>query len=196
MPSHSIRCVDLSKLSGAELPQMSCQKNRPVYIRGMGKACVILCFCLLGTGCESPPAITGNVSPGEVFFLSTPPPNAARVGWTSFNDHLTWHYPQDAMAHMRQEAAGKGANVVVLRGIDPPNSLGRFGQFEVYGYLATVYVWADLYYFSGLTNSPAQEQPDEQATQFQFASVSMAPSFSPLLAATGAQWQFAPAVGK
>ena len=89
------------------------------------------------------------------------------------------------MAHMRQEAAGKGANVVVLLGVDPPNTTGNFGQFEVYGYLATVYVWADLYYCPGLTNSPAQEIPENKTPPVQLVSAYSAPSFSTLFAATG-----------
>jgi hypothetical protein len=151
----------------------------------MGKTVVILCLCLLGAGCESPPVTSSKVSPGEVFFLSSPPPDGTRVGWTSFNDHLTRHYADDAMTHMRQEAAGKGANVVVLLGVDPPNTMGHFGQFEVYGYLATVYVWADLYYCPGLTNSPAREMPDDKTPLVQLASVRSAPSFSTLFTTTG-----------
>ena len=88
------------------------------------------------------------------------------------------------MAHMRQDAAGKGANVVVLLGVDPPNRTGNFGQFEVHGYLATVYVWADLYYCPGLTNSPAQEMPDDKTPPFQLVSARSAPSFSPLFTTT------------
>jgi hypothetical protein len=107
------------------------------------------------------------------------------VGWTSFNDHLTWHYADDAMGHMRQEAVGKGANVVVLLGVDPPNAMGHFGQFEVYGYLATVYVWADLYYCPGLTNSPAQEIPEDKTPPVQLVSACSAPSFSTLFTTAG-----------
>ena len=91
------------------------------------------------------------------------------------------------MAHIRQEAAGKGANVVVLLGVDPPNTMGHFGQFEVHGYLATVYVWADLYYCPGLTNSPAQEMPDDKTSLVQLASAHSAPSFSALFTTTGAR---------
>ena len=119
-----------------------------------------------------------KVSPDDVIFLSSSPREGVRVGWTSFNDHLTRHYADDAMAHMRQDAAGKGANVVVLLGVDPPNCTGNFGQFEVHGYLATVYVWADLYYCPGLTNSPAQEIPDDKAPLIQLASTRSAPLFT------------------
>ena len=94
------------------------------------------------------------------------------------------------MTHMRQEAAGKGANVVVLLGVDPPNPTGRFGQFEVYGYLATVYVWADLYYCPGLTNSPAMEMPDDKTPLVQLVSARSAPLFSTLLTTTGTREQF------
>ena len=88
------------------------------------------------------------------------------------------------MAHMRQEAAGKGANVVVLLGVDPPNTTDHSGPFEVYGYLATVYVWADLYYSPGRTNSPARETPDDKAPLVQFAATRSAPLFPTLLTAT------------
>lgn len=94
------------------------------------------------------------------------------------------------MAHMRQDAAGKGANVVVLLGVDPPNTTDRFGQFEVYGYLATVYVWADLYYCPGLTNSPARETPHDKAPLVQLVSARSAPLFSTLLTTTGTREQF------
>ena len=89
------------------------------------------------------------------------------------------------MAHLRQEAAGKGANVVVLLGIDPPDVTGNFGQFEVHGYLATVYVWADLYYCPGLTNSPAREMPENKTPPIQLVSACSIPSLSTLFAATG-----------
>jgi len=89
------------------------------------------------------------------------------------------------MAHMRQDAAGKGANVVVLLGVDPPNSTVNFGQFEVHGYLATAYVWADLYYCPGLTNAPAREMPDDKTPLVQLASARSAPLFSTLFTATG-----------
>lgn len=92
------------------------------------------------------------------------------------------------MAHMRQDAAGKGANVVVLLGVDPPNTMDPFGQFEVYGYLATVYVWADLYYSPGLTNSPAQEIPGDKTPLVQLVSAGSAPSFSTLPTTTGSRW--------
>jgi hypothetical protein len=140
---------------------------------------------LLATGCASDPATPAKVSPGNVFFLASPPPDGARVGWASFNDHLTWHYADDAMAHLREEAAGKGANVVVLLGVDPPNRTGHFGQFEVHGYLATVYVWADLYFCPGLTNSPAQEKPEDNTPPVQLVSASPAPSFSTLFTTAG-----------
>ena len=146
----------------------------------MEKVTVFLCLCLLGTGCESPPATSGKVSPGDVMFLSAPTPDAHRVGWTSVNDHLIRHYADDAMTQMRQAAAAKGANGVVLLGVDPPDTTGNFGQFEVHGYLATVYVWADLYYCPGLTHSPAREMPDHQSSPVQFTSVS---STSPVVAA-------------
>ena len=100
------------------------------------------------------------------------------------------------MAHMRQEAAGKGANVVVLLGVDPPNTTGRFGQFEVYGYLATVYVWADLYYCPGLTNSPAQEMPDDKTPLVQLVSARSAPLFSTLFTTTGTREQFVSTAGQ
>jgi hypothetical protein len=140
---------------------------------------------LLATGCASDPATPAKASPGNVFFLAAPPPDGTRVGWASFNDHLTWHYADDAMAHMREEAAGKGANAVVLLGVDPPNRTGRFGQFEVHGYLATVYVWADLYYCPELTNSPAQEKPEDKTPPVQLVSASPAPSFATLFTTTG-----------
>jgi hypothetical protein len=140
---------------------------------------------LFAAGCASNQATPAKASSGNVFFLQAPPSDGTRVGWTSFNDHLTRHYADDAMAHMRQEAAGKGANVVVLLGVDPPNATGNFGQFEIYGYLATVYVWADLYYCPGLTNSPAQEIPENKTTPVQLVSAYSAPSFSTLFAATG-----------
>ncbi len=100
------------------------------------------------------------------------------------------------MAHMKQEAAGKGANVVVLLGIDPPNSSGRFGQFEVHGYLATVYVWADLYYCPGLTNSPAKEMPEDKTPLVQLASTRFTPSFSTSFTTTGNREQFVSAAGQ
>ena len=84
------------------------------------------------------------------------------------------------MAHLREEAAGKGANVVVLLGVDPPNRTGHFEQFEVHGYLATVYVWADLYYCPNLTNSPAPEMPEPPTAPVQFT---FAPATPPVLAA-------------
>jgi len=136
---------------------------------------VILCLCLLAAGCASDEKTPAQVTSSDVLFLAAPPPDGTRVGWTSFNDHLTRHYADDAMTHMRQAAAGKGANVVVLLGIDPPNLTGRFGQFEVHGYLATVYTWADLYYSPGLTNAPAQEKPEYDAPLIQFASIRSAP---------------------
>ena len=151
----------------------------------MGKRIVILCLSLLTAGCASDPATSAKVPSGDVYFLAAPPPDGARVGWTSFNDHLTRHYADDAVAHMRQDAVGKGANVVVLLGVDPPNTTDRFGQFEVYGYLATVYVWADLYYCPGLTNSPAQEIPDDKTPLVQLASTRSTPSFSTLFTTTG-----------
>ena len=89
------------------------------------------------------------------------------------------------MTHMRQDAARKGANVVVLLGVDPPNTMGHFGQFEVHGYLATVYVWADLYYCPGLTNSPNREMPDDKTPLVQLVSTCSVPSFSTLFATTG-----------
>jgi hypothetical protein len=140
---------------------------------------------LFAAGCASDQATPAKASPGNVFFLAAPPLDGTRVGWTSFNNHLTRHYADDAMAHMRQAAAGKGANVVVLLGVDPPNTTGHFGQFEVHGYLATVYVWADLYYCPGLTNSPARETPDDKTPPVQFASANSAPSFSALFTTTG-----------
>jgi len=140
---------------------------------------------LFAAGCASDQATPAKVSSGDVFFLAAPPPDGMRVGWTSFNDHLTRHYADDAMAHMRQDAAGKGANVVVLLGVDPPNTMGHFGQFEVHGYLATVYVWADLYYCPGLTNAPAREMPDDKTPLVQLASARSAPSFSTLFTTTG-----------
>jgi len=156
----------------------------------MGKTIVILCLSLFAAGCASNQTTSAKVSSSNVFFLATPPPDGTRVGWTSFNDHLTRHYADDAMAHMRQEAAGKGANVVVLLGVDPPNTMGHFGQFEVYGYLATVYVWADLYYCPGLTNSPAMEMPDDKTPLVQLVSARSAPLFSTLLTTTGTREQF------
>jgi hypothetical protein len=156
----------------------------------MGKTIVILCLSLFAAGCASDQTTPGKVASGDVFFLAAPPPDGARVGWTSFNDHLTRHYADDAMAHMRQDAAGKGANVVVLLGVDPPNITDRFGQFEVYGYLATVYVWADLYYCPGLTNSPARETPHDKAPLVQLVSARSAPLFSTLLTTTGTREQF------
>jgi len=156
----------------------------------MGKTIVILCLSLFAAGCASDQATPVKVSSGDVFFLAAPPPDGTRVGWTSFNDHLTRHYADDAMTHMRQEAAGKGANVVVLLGVDPPNTMGHFGQFEVYGYLATVYVWADLYYCPGLTNSPAREMPEDKTPQVQFASARYAPLFSTLSSAAATREQF------
>ena len=100
------------------------------------------------------------------------------------------------MAHMRQDAAGKGANVVVLLGVDTPNTTCHFGQFEVYGYLATVYVWADLYYFPGLTNSPAKEMPDDKTPLVQFASARSAPLFSTSSTTTGTREQFVSTAGQ
>ena len=141
----------------------------------MEKVTAILCLCLLAAGCASNESTPAKVSSGDVLFLAAPPADGMRVGWTSFNDHLTWRYADDAMACMRQDAAGKGANVVVLLGVDPPDAAGRFGQFEVHGYLTAVYVWADLYYCPGLTNSPAQEKPEYKTTLVQFASTSFAP---------------------
>ena len=102
----------------------------------MGKTIIVLCLSLFAAGCASNQTTPAKVSSSNVFFLAAPPPDGVHVGWTSFNDHLTRHYADDAMTHMRQEAAGKGANVVVLLGVDPPNTMGHFGQFEVYGYLA------------------------------------------------------------
>lgn len=156
----------------------------------MGKTIVILCLSLFAAGCASNQTTSAKVSSSNVFFLATPPPDGTRVGWTSFNDHLTRHYADDAMVHMRQDAAGRGANVVVLLGVDPPNPTGRFGQFEVYGYLATVYVWADLYYCPGLTNSPAMEMPDDKTPLVQLVSDRSAPLFSTLLTTTGTREQF------
>jgi hypothetical protein len=149
------------------------------------KVSVLLGICLIAVGCASNQTPVAEVSPANVIFLSSSPPDGVRVGWTSFNDHLTRHYADDAMAHMRQDAAGKGANVVVLLGVDPPNGTGNFGQFEVHGYLATVYVWADLYYCPGLTNSPAQEMPDDKAPLIQLTSTRSAPSLSALFTTTG-----------
>ena len=103
-------------------------------------------------------------------FLSAQPPHSTHVGWTSFNDHLTLHYAEDAVAHLSQVAASKGANVVVLLGIDPPDIRDHLGPFDVHGYLATVYVWADLYYCPGLTNAPAQKIPKETTPLVQFVS--------------------------
>jgi hypothetical protein len=156
----------------------------------MGKTIVILCLSLFAAGCASNQTTSAKVSSSNVFFLATPPPDGTRVGWTSFNDHLTRHYADDAMVHTRQDAAGRGANVVVLLGVDPPNPTGRFGQFEVYGYLATVYVWADLYYCPGLTNSPAMEMPDDKTPLVQLVSARSAPLFSTLLTTTGTREQF------
>jgi hypothetical protein len=140
---------------------------------------------LFTVGCTSNQTTPANVSSGDVFFLAAPPADSTRVGWTSFNDHLTRRYADDAMTHMRQDAAGKGANVVVLLGVDPPYTTGHFGQFEVYGYLATVYVWADLYYCPGLTNAPAKEMPRNKTPSVQFASSGSVPLFSTLLTTTG-----------
>jgi len=162
----------------------------------MGKTIVILCLFLFAAGCASDQATPAKVPSGDVLFLAAPPLDSMRVGWTSYNDHLTWHYADDAMAHMRQDAAGKGANVVVLLGVDPPNNLGRFGQFEVYGYLATVYVWADLYYCPGLTNSPAQEMPDDKTPLVWLASTRSAPRFSTSFTATGIRQQFVATAGQ
>ncbi len=148
---------------------------------------VLLGFCLIAVGCVSNRTTAARVSPENVVFLSSLPSDSVRVGWTSFNDHLTRNYADDAMAHMRQDAAAKGANVVVLLGIDPPNSMGNFGQFEVYGYLATVYVWADLYYCPGLTNSPAQKIPENKTPLVQFTSTRPTSSFSTLLTTTDLQ---------
>lgn len=100
------------------------------------------------------------------------------------------------MAHMRQEAAGKGANVVVLLGIDPPNTMGHFGQFEVHGYLATVYVWADLYYCPGLTNSPAKEMPDDKTPLVQLTSARSVPLFSTLFTPADIRQQSVLTVGQ
>jgi hypothetical protein len=151
----------------------------------VGKTILILCFSLFAAGCASNQTAPANVSSADVFFLAAPPPSGTRVGWTSFNDHLTWHYADDAMAHMRQAAAGKGANVVVLLGVDPPDTTGNFGQFEIHGYLSTVYVWADLYYCPGLTNSPAGKMPDDKTPLVQFVSAYPAPSFSALSTTPG-----------
>jgi hypothetical protein len=148
---------------------------------------MLLGLCLIAFGCASKQPTVATVSPGNVIFLSSSPPDSVRVGWTSFNDHLTWHYADDAMVHMRQDAAGKGANVVVLLGVDPPNRTGNFGQFEVHGYLATVYVWADLYYCPGLTNAPVRKMPDDKTPLVQLASTRSAPSFSTLFTTTGAR---------
>jgi uncharacterized protein YbjQ (UPF0145 family) len=148
------------------------------------KFTVLLGLCLIASGCASNQTTVAEVSPGNVIFLSSSPLNGVRVGWTSFNDHLTSHYADDAMAHMRQDAAGKGANVVVLLGVDPPNRTGNFGQFEIHGYLATVYVWADLYYCPGLTNLPAQEMPDDKTPSFQLVSARSDPSFYSLFTTT------------
>ena len=162
----------------------------------MGKTIVILCLSLFAAGCASDPTTPAKVSSGNVFFLAAPPLDGTRVGWTSFNDHLTRRYADDAMAHMRQEAAGRGANAVVLLGVDPPNSTGHFGQFEVYGYLATVCVWADLYYCPGLTNSPAREMPNDKTPLVQLASARSAPLFSTLFTTAGAREQFISTVGQ
>jgi hypothetical protein len=137
---------------------------------------VILCLCLLAAGCASPPASSARVSPDDVVFLPAPTAHGQRVGWTSFNDHLTWHYTDDAMTQMRQAAARNSANVVVLLGVDPPDPAGRFGQFEVHGFLATVYVWADLYYCPGLTNSPAQKVPEYKIPPVRFTAARSVPS--------------------
>ena len=144
----------------------------------MVKVVVILCLCLLASGCASNQRTSASVSSGDVVFLAAPPPGGTRVGWTSFNDHLTRHYADDAMVHLRREAAGKGANVVVLLGVDPPNTAGRFGQFEIHGYLTTVYVWADLYYSPGLTNGPAQGTPEYKSALVQIASTRPVPEIS------------------
>ena len=120
----------------------------------------------------------------DVIFLAAPPPDGMRVGWTSFNDHLTLHYADDAMAHMKQEAAGKGANAVVLLGVDPPDTMEHFGQFEVYGYLATVYVWADLYYRPGLTNAPSKQMPEYKFPPIQIVSARSVSLPSTLLTAS------------
>ena len=151
----------------------------------MQKVIVLLGLCLIAVGCASNRTTVARVSSENVVFLSSLPSDAVRVGWTSFNDHLTRHYAEDAMAHMRQDAAGKGANVVVLLGVDPPNSTGKFGQFEVYGYLATVHVWTDLYYCPGLTNSPAQEIPEYKTPLVQLTSTRSIPSFPTLFTTTG-----------
>jgi hypothetical protein len=145
---------------------------------------VFLGLCLIAVGCASNQTTVATIFPGNVVFLSSSPPDGIHVGWTSFNDHLTRHYADDAMAHMRHDAAGKGANVVVLLGVDPPNRTGNFGQFEAHGYLATVYVWADLYFCPGLTNSPAQEIPEYKTHPVQLASPRFAPSLSTLFATT------------
>ena len=162
----------------------------------MGKTIVILCLSLFAAGCASDQATPAKVSSADVFFLAAPPPDGTRVGWTSFNDHLTWHYADDAMAHMREAAAGKGANVVVLLGVDPPNRTGHFGQFEVHGYLATVYVWADLYYCPELTNSPAREMPDDKTPLVQLVSARSAPLFSTSFSTTGTREQFVSTAGQ
>jgi hypothetical protein len=162
----------------------------------MGKRIVILCLSLFAIGCASNQTTPVKISSGDVFFLAAPPPDSTRVGWTSFNDHLTRHYADDAMAHMNQDAAGKGANVVVLLGVDPPNTMGHFGQFEVYGYLATVYVWADLYYCPGLTNSPLKKMPDDKTPLVQFASARSASLFSTSLTIIGTREQFVSTAGQ
>jgi len=144
---------------------------------------VLLGLCLIAVGCASNQTTPAKASLGNVIFLPSPPSGSVRVGWTSFNDHLTRHYADDAMARMRQDAAGKSANVVVLLGVDPPNCTSKFGQFEVHGYLATVYVWADLYYCLGLTNSPVQEIPDDKTPLVQFTSSRSTSSFSTPLTA-------------
>ena len=149
----------------------------------MQRAMAIIGLCLLTAGCASDQATPGTAASGNIKFLAAPPPGGARVGWASFNDHLSRHYADDAMAHLRQEAAGKGANAVVLLGVDPPDSMGRFGQFEVYGYLATVYVWADLYYCPGLTNAPARETPGDKGQLVQLVSPGCVPTLSTLFAA-------------
>jgi len=162
----------------------------------MGKTIVILCLSLFAAGCVSDQATPAKVSSDDVFFLAAPPADSTRVGWTSFNDHLTRHYADDAMVHMRRDAAGKGANVVVLLGVDPPDTTSHFGQFEVYGYLATVYVWADLYYCPGLTNAPAKEMPDDKTPLVQLASARSAPLFSTLLTTTDNRQQFVSTAGQ
>jgi hypothetical protein len=162
----------------------------------MGKRIVILCLSLFAVGCASDQITPAKVSFGDVFFLAMPPADSTRVGWTSFNDHLTRHYADDAMAHMRQEVARKGANVVVLLGVDPPDPMGRFGQFEVYGYLATVYVWADLYYCPGLTNSPAKEMPDDKTPLVQLVSARSAPLFSTSFTTSSTREQFVSIAGQ